>query len=70
MNVRCTKTFRIAEGEGTRKYCAGEVITDKDSAKWALANGCGEKYKPEPEAKAAKAKSNKAKGAAPENKAG
>ncbi|WP_299734666.1 hypothetical protein [uncultured Roseobacter sp.] len=65
MHARITKSFRIAETEGTRKYTAGDVA-EGSTASWAVKNGYGEKITP-PKAKK-EAPQNKAE-SAPENKA-
>jgi hypothetical protein len=62
MDVRITRTFRIMEKEGTRKYCPGEVAQG-DTAAWALENGYGVPVDgPE-------GKTEKSRNGAPKNKA-
>jgi len=65
MKAKITSSFRIRESHGTRKYTPGDVA-EGDSAAYAVANGYGEAL---PEEKAAPAPKNKAKKAAPANKA-
>jgi len=56
MQAKITRSFRITEGEATRKYTPGQ-IAEGDTAKWAIENGHGEELKEE---KANQKPSNKA----------
>lgn len=73
MYARVTKSFRVAEGNATRKYTPGDVAKGR-SAKLAVDNGWGEKISEKaalpPENKVAAPAKNKAAAAAPENKSG
>lgn len=75
MQARITHSFRAAEGTGTRKYTPGDVAAG-DAAQVAVDNGWGLEIVPEAgdEADAGtkkkRAPQNKARAAAPENKAG
>jgi hypothetical protein len=52
MHARITKSFRIAEGEGTRKYTPGDVA-EGQAAKLAVENGWGKKISQPEKAKSA-----------------
>jgi len=41
-HARITKSFRIPDGEYTRRYTPGDVATDPVHAKWAIENGFGQ----------------------------
>lgn len=69
MKARITSAFRIAEGDGSRKYTPGDAA-EGPSAEWAVANGYGQpsdEADDEPVVKAELSPTNKAK-PSPKNK--
>lgn len=63
MQAKIIKSFRIAEGQGSRKYTPGDVA-EGHAAEWAVEHG----YGVEIGEKAMQAPTNKAHEAAPENR--